>query len=203
MQKQVLLLAVALALLPIAEASAQSQGNGGRSSSQPAQPQRTNVLLFNNYQDSGFNFQIKLDPKASVQAAATPGQYTVNGQPLYVKAVPATPFAAGSDTATLRRYGRSEMRRLLGSMPITVHPYVRVFSDRATGRQCFLWGFGMPEALDKSLDGVVYLYFIDANQLLSLASTQPKGQPMRQTLDVLFGAVQGYASASTPFPKPR
>ena len=185
------------------QASAQLPSKATPSRGQLPKGQHTNVLLFNNYQGSNFSFRIKLDPKARVQAGPTPGQYIVNGQQLYVKAVPATPFAAGSDTATLRRYGRSEMRRLLGSMPIPISPYVRVFSDCATGRYCFLWGFGMPEALDKSLDGVVYLYFSDGNQLLILASVQPKGKPMRQTLDVLFGAVQGYASASTPYALPR
>lgn len=160
------------------------------------------MLLFNNYQGSGFNFRIKFSPKVRAQATTTPGQYTVNGQQVYVKAALAAPFAAGSDTATLRRYARSELRRLLGSMPIPVRPYMRAFADQPTGRQCIVWGFDMPEALDKSLDGVVYLYFLDGNHLLNLGGTQPKGQPIRQTLDVLIGAMQGYESSSTSYPAP-
>jgi hypothetical protein len=81
-------------------------------------------------------------------------------------------------------------------MPIPTNPYVLTFIDQASGRHCFLWGVGMLRALDKSLDGVVYLYFSDSGYLISLAGTQP----IRRTLDVLFGAVQGYASSRFAYP---
>lgn len=164
---------------------------------------RANTLVVNGYDGGRFNVRITLDPQATVTATAKLGLYRVNGQDLYVKATPAAPFAAGRDTATLRRYAESEMRRLLATLPRQVTPYVRQFTDHATGRHCLLWGFDMPEALDQSLDGVLYLYFLDGRHLLSLNGTQLRGQPMKQALDILFAALQGYASAPTPYPVPR
>jgi hypothetical protein len=164
---------------------------------------RANTLVVNGYENGHFNFRIELDPQANVKPTAKVGLYRVNGQDLYVKATPAAPFAAGRDTATLRRYAESEMRRLLANLPRPVKPYVRQFTDKTTGRQCLLWGFDMPEALDKSLDGVLYLYFLDGRHLLSINGTQLQDQPMKQALDILFGALQGYTSSAVPYPLPR
>lgn len=111
------------------------------------------TLLFNGYQSSAFNFRIELDPAANVQAIATPGEYSVNGWPLAIRVA----SAAANDTAALRRFVASEKSCLLKNIPeasIHIRPYERQFTDKTTGRRCFVWGLSMPEALNKNLDGV-------------------------------------------------
>lgn len=202
MRKQPWLLATVLLALVGSSARAQSAGPALPVQGQLLKTRHATVLLFNKYQGGAFSFQIELDPRAEVKPTPTPGQYSVNGQQLYVKATSSGAYAASSDTATLRRFASSEMHRLLGTMPVPVRPFTRQFIDSPAGRACFVWGYDMPSSLDQSLDGVVYLYFLDGAHLLTLAGTQPKGYPLRQTLDVLFAAVRGYRSAVAPFPAP-
>ena len=193
------LLIVSVLLLPSLPALGQQPGKGMPVEAQLIKSRRANTLLFNNYQGNAFSFRIELDPTADVRTTTTPGEYSVNGWPLGIKAAPATV----SDTAALRQFVASERSRLLKNIPeasARVRPYVRQFTDKTTGRRCILSGFSMPEVLDKSLDGAYYLYFQDGGHLISLGSTQPKGQPVRATLDVLVAALQGYSSSATPYP---
>lgn len=153
------------------------------------------VLVFNNYHDRGLNFSLTFR-KGDVQATERSGLYTVNGMPFQVLAVPVGPFKTDSVFTTLQRYISSEASYFREEIKLDITPFARVGQDK-NGLICAIWGFPMPDGSNEQVEQQLFVVFLDGDFIVSVGSSQLKGQQMSEPLDMLLAAAHTYKSSPT------